>query len=379
MHDVLLYALPIFLACMLLEWAWGRWRGRDTYGLADTLNSLSQGLLSQAVALLTPLLQSGLYAALQPRIALLPASLWGGLWGTLGAVLMYDFCDYWLHRVSHESAIFWAAHAVHHQSEHFNLSTALRQESFYSVMGWPFFLPMALLGVPTDQFLLAGIVVLFYQFWVHTEHIGRLGWLDRVFTTPSNHRVHHAVNPPYLDRNYAAILVLWDRLFGSFAEEREPCVYGTVKPLASWNPLGAVGQVYGELWRRMRLTPRLVDKLRVLFKSPAWLPPGVPALHEASPAERLAQPRYDPPASRAARTLAVVVFLAQGGLAVAWLDGAETQGLPALLGTAAALLGGLWCAGALLESGPAPTLRRLSLLTLAGLTLAGAPLLTLPL
>lgn len=352
MHDALLYALPVFLACMLGEWAWGRWRGRDSYGLADTLSSLSQGLLSQAVAIITPLFQTGLYATVHARFALLPATVWRGALGGVATVVLYDFCDYWLHRASHESALFWAAHAVHHQSEHFNLSTALRQESLYSVMGAPFFLPMALLGVPTADYAMAGIVVLFYQFWIHTEHIGRLGWLDRVLSTPSNHRVHHAVNPVYLDRNYGAIFVVWDRLFGSFAEEGEPCVYGTVKPLASWNPLWGVGQFYAELWRRMRATPRWADRLRVPWKSPGWMPPGA-AQPAASSDARLALPRFDPPGVRGARVAAVTLFLAMAAGSGVWLAWAEELGGAANLAAAAALAAGLWGVGALLSRRPA--------------------------
>lgn len=340
MHDILLYALPLFVACMALEWAWGRWRGRDTYGLGDTLSSLSQGLLSQATALVTPLFQTGLYAVARAHLAVLPGTLWQGLLGSLAAVVMYDFCDYWLHRVSHESALFWAAHAVHHQSEHFNLSTALRQESLYPVMGWPFFLPMAVLGVPVEQFALAGIVVLFYQFWIHTEHIGRLGWLDGVLSTPSNHRVHHAVNPLYLDRNYGAIFVIWDRLFGSFQPETEACIYGTVKPLASWNPLQALGQFYLEMGRRMRATPRAVDKLRVLVKSPGWMPPGAAGAAETS-AERLARPRFDPPTTGAARALAVSLFLALAAATVAWLWADDALSAPREAALATLLVLGL--------------------------------------
>lgn len=352
MEDALLYALPLFVACMLGEWAWGRWRGRDNYRLADTLSSLSQGLLSQATALVTPLFQTGIYVLVHARFALLPASLWQGVAGSVAAVVLYDFCDYWLHRVSHESALFWAAHAVHHQSEHFNLSTALRQESFYPLMGMPFFLPLALLGVPTAQFALAGIVVLFYQFWIHTEHVGRLGWLDRVLSTPSNHRVHHAVNPVYLDHNYGAIFVVWDRLFGSFKEETEPCVYGTVKPLASWNPLWALGQFYAELWRRMRATPRWADKLRVLFESPGWMPPDA-ALPEMDAEARLALPRFDPPVPRWARWAATLLFVALSAACGAWLWWADSLGVTANLGAAATLTLGLWAVGALLSRAPA--------------------------
>ena len=348
MSEVLLYALPLFVACMLGEWAWGRWRGRDNYGLADTLSSLSQGLLSQATAIITPLFQTGIYAAVHARFALLPATLWQGVLGSMAAVVLYDFCDYWLHRTSHESALFWAAHAVHHQSEHFNLSTALRQESLYPIMGMPFFLPLALLGVPTAQFALAGVVVLFYQFWIHTEHIGRLGWLDRVLSTPSNHRVHHAVNPGYLDRNYGAIFVVWDRLFGSFKEEDEPCVYGTVKPLASWNPLWGVGQFYAELLSRMRATPRWADRLRVLFKSPGWMPPGA-SLPQMGSEARLTLARFDPAAPRWARWAAAALFLAMAVGCGIWLAEAEGLGSAANLAAAAALAAGLWGVGALLS------------------------------
>lgn len=351
MPELLLYALPLFGLCLLAELAWGGWRRRQTYALADTLSSLSQGLLSQAVAVVTPLFQTGLYASVHARLALLPGSVWHGAIGVLGSILLYDFCDYWLHRASHECALLWAAHAVHHQSEHFNLSTALRQESLYAVTGAPFFLPMALAGVPTAQYALAGTVVLFYQFWIHTEHIGRLGWLDRIVSTPSNHRVHHAVNPAYLDRNYGAILVLWDRLFGTFTEETEPCVYGTVKPLHSWHPLAAVGQVYAELWRRLRATPRWADKLRVLVKRPGWTPPGVAPLAPPS-AERLAQPRFDPAAPRSARLAAVVVFALTLAGTAAWLAVAERLGLAANLGLAAAVTVAL-CAIGWLISRPA--------------------------
>ena len=373
-QEIVLYALPVFLLLMAVEWAWGRRRGRDNYGLADTLNSLSQGLLSQAVAVVTPLIQTGLYAWAQPQLrGLAPgfwphaAAFWQSPWGWGLAVVVYDFTDYWLHRVSHESALFWAAHAVHHQSEHFNLSTALRQESFYSVMGAPFFVPMALLGVPVEQFIVAGMVVLIYQFWIHTEHVGRLGWLDRVLSTPSNHRVHHAVNPGYLDKNYGAIFVVWDRLFGSFAPETEPCVYGTVKPLASWNPLWAVGQFYAELWRRMQATPRWADKLRVVFKSPGWLPPGAAVVAELPTALRLAQPRFDPPVPRAAQGLAAALFLAEGGAVLLWLLRSDEIGFGANLAAAGLLAAGLWCVGRALT--PAP---RLAATALGGLGFAGA-------
>jgi sterol desaturase/sphingolipid hydroxylase (fatty acid hydroxylase superfamily) len=357
MHSVLLIAVPLFGLLIAFEWLWGRLKGRDSYRLSDSISSLSQGLMSLAVAAITPLFQNGMYAWLQPHLALVPTSVWDGWWGWVVAIVVYDFCDYWLHRVSHESALFWAAHTVHHQSEHFNLTTALRQESFYAVMGWPFFLPMALLGMPLEQYVAAGLFVLLYQFWIHTEHIGRLGWLDRVFSTPSNHRVHHAVNPGYLDKNYGAVLVIWDRMFCSFAEENEPCVYGTVKPLHSWNPLKAVGQFYGELFDRARSTPRWSDRLRVLFKSPGWMPPGMPTSAEPD-GERLRQPRFDPVVSRLDRWRAVSLVAMTGVASAVWLDVSDDMSEGRNLIAAAVIAAGLYAAGALLargadEDGPA--------------------------
>ncbi|WP_067272276.1 sterol desaturase family protein [Mitsuaria sp. 7] len=349
MHRVLLIAVPLFGLLIAFEWLWGRLKGRDGYRLSDSISSLSQGLMSLAVAAITPLFQNGMYAWLQPHLALVPASAWDGWWGWAVAIVVYDFCDYWLHRVSHESALFWAAHTVHHQSEHFNLTTALRQESFYAVMGWPFFLPMALLGLPLEQYVAAGLFVLLYQFWIHTEHIGRLGWMDRVFSTPSNHRVHHAVNPGYLDKNYGAVLVIWDRMFGTFTEETEPCVYGTVKPLHSWNPILAVGQFYGELFERARATPRWADRFRVLFKSPGWMPPGTSTV--APDADRLRQPRFDPVVTRLDRWRAVSLVAMTGLASAVWLDVSDDMSEGRNLIAAAVIAAGLYAAGALLARG----------------------------
>ena len=342
---IVLYGLPVFALLMAAEFAWGLARGRNNYGLADTLASLSQGLLSQGVAACTQLIQIGLYTLAFPWLTLTPhAALWHHAGGLAVAVVLYDFCDYWLHRVSHESALFWAAHVVHHQSRRFNLSTALRQESAYALSGWPFFLPLAVVGVPPAQFALAGVVVLFYQFWIHTEHVGSLGWLDRWLSTPSNHRVHHATNARYLDRNYGAILVVWDRLFGSFEPESasEPCVYGTTVPLAGWDPLVAVGANYADLWRRCRGARGWRDRLGVLLRAPSWRPAGAPGpAPVAVPAER--------PIGRAQGAVAVALFLAATACTGGLLWRADELGRAALAGAAACLVAGLWAIGAVLD------------------------------
>ncbi len=289
-------------------------------------------------------MQVGLYAMAWPFVALAPhAALWQHWPGILLAVLLYDFCDYWLHRVSHESAIFWAAHVVHHQSERFNLSTALRQESAYGVSGFAFFLPLAVVGVPPDVFAIAGLVVLLYQFWIHTEHIGRLGVLDRWLSTPSNHRVHHAVNDRYLDRNYGAILVVWDRLFGTFEPESEPCVYGTRVPLRRWDPLAAVGRTYVELAARCVRARGWRDRLRVLFGSPSWAPAGY-ELARPAPASRV-----DAPTPRAHLAAAALLFVLATAATAAFLWRADDLGRRATAAAALGLVATLWAIGALLE------------------------------
>ncbi|MBV8467700.1 MAG: sterol desaturase family protein, partial [Burkholderiales bacterium] len=190
MYQIIVFAIPVFALLIAGEFAYGYYKQRNTYRLNDALSSLNQGLLSQMVAVCTQFFQIGLYAGLYELVALYPReAFWGSWYGWLIAIVLFDFCDYWLHRMGHESAIFWAAHVVHHQSQEFNFSTALRQESTVALLGWVFYAPMAIVGVPPEEFAIAGLVVLLYQFWIHTEHVGKLGWFDRVFSSPSNHRV----------------------------------------------------------------------------------------------------------------------------------------------------------------------------------------------
>jgi sterol desaturase/sphingolipid hydroxylase (fatty acid hydroxylase superfamily) len=343
MDEVILWALPVFGVLMVAEFAWGLARGRNTFGLADTLASLSQGLLSQVVAACTQLIQIGLYALAFPWLTLTPhATWWQHPVGLVLAVVLYDFCDYWLHRVSHESALFWAAHVVHHQSRRFNLSTALRQESAYLLTGWMFFLPLALAGVPPARFALAAVVVLFYQFWIHTEHVGSLGPLDRWLSTPSNHRVHHATNARYLDRNYGAILIVWDRLFGTFEPESEPCVYGTTVPLQGWDPLRAVGGNYLALWRSVVRAHGWRDRLGVLLRSPSAVPAPEPgAASAARPSE--------PALARDQAAVAIALFLLATAATAGLLWRVDVLGRLRLAGVAAGLVASLWAIGAVLD------------------------------
>jgi sterol desaturase/sphingolipid hydroxylase (fatty acid hydroxylase superfamily)/uncharacterized membrane protein YhhN len=284
MGYIIVLASPVFFGLIFIEWLWGRRLAQQgqasaqTYRLDDAISSISLGILSQISAIFTRVLRIGIYTLVFEQVALVRDDAWWSTWyGVVLALVLYDFCYYWFHRASHEVAFFWAGHAVHHQSQHYNLSTALRQSSAGAISSWVFYLPMALLGVPPVVFGIVALIDLLYQYWVHTEHIGRLGWFDRWFCSPSNHRVHHAVNDKYLDRNYGGIWVVWDRLFGSFEEEdpQEPCVYGTRKALNSWDPLWANMQMYTSMLHDSWHAKRWRDKLMVFFHHPGWRPDDV--------------------------------------------------------------------------------------------------------
>jgi len=355
--QIIVLATPVFLVLIAVEFTVGRLRKRDTYRLADALSSIGLGIASQLVGVFTKLATIGVYVAVFHAVAPwhLPVD---AAWVWVLALLLYDLCYYALHRAGHRVAVLWAAHAVHHQSEDYNLSTALRQTSSGWLFGWLFYLPMALLGIPPLVFGVVALVDLLYQYWVHTQQIGRLGWFDRWFCSPSNHRVHHAVNDRYVDKNYGGILIIWDRLFGTFEEEAEdePCVYGTRSPLHSWNPVAANLQVYGELLRDSWHTQRWADKLRVWFKPPGWRPTDV-AYRFPKPAFALAAVRrWEPAVSTGALAAAAALFVALLGATSVFLWNAHRLGGWQQALGAAAIVSGLWAVGRLCTP-PAPAAR----------------------
>ena len=350
--QIIVLATPVFLLLIAVEWVVGWRRGRNTYRLDDALSSIGLGMLSQVGAVFTPLLKIGLYTAVHSQLALVPdTGFWTTLPGWLLALLVYDFLYYWNHRLGHTVAVFWAAHVVHHQSQDYNLSTALRQPSTYPLLGWVFYLPMALAGVPPLVFVVVGLIDLLYQFWIHTEHIGRLGRFDRWLASPSNHRVHHAVNDRYVDKNYGGILMLWDHLFGTFEPEdpREPCVYGTRSPLNSWDPVWANAEVYWALAQDAWRAPRWSDKLRVWLKPPGWRPVDVAARWPKPAFDIGALGRYAPPLGRPVMVFAVLQFTALLGGVAAFLWQADAAPLVHNLAWFTVLLAGVWSLGALLQ------------------------------
>lgn len=356
--QIIVLVSPVFFLLIAIEFAVGRARarrgtGQDTYRLADAVNSIGLGMLSQISAVLTGLLRVGIYTAVYSAVALFPQDaareFWTTWYGWLLALVFYDFCYYWLHRMGHESAVLWAAHVVHHQSQHYNLSTALRQTSSGALLGWLFYLPMAVAGVPPLVFVVVALIDLLYQFWVHTEQVGKLGWFDRWFCSPSNHRVHHAVNDTYLDRNYGGVLIVWDRLFGTFREEDERCVYGTRGELKSWDPLWANAEVYWALARDSWHARRWSDKLRVWFKPPGWRPADVAARYPKPAFDIAKVTRYEPVVSRGVQWFAGLQFLALLAGVTVFLWYSDAVPLPQAAVWLAALTAGLWAVGAVLQ------------------------------
>ncbi len=337
--QIIVLATPVFFALIGLEYWVGVRRGRNTYRLNDAISSIALGMLSQVVGVLTKLFTLGLYTWVFERWALtrLDAGAW---WVWLSGLLLYDLLYYWHHRLGHTTALLWAAHAVHHQSEDYNLSTALRQTGSGWLAGWIFYMPMALLGFPPLVYAVVALVDLLYQFWVHTQQIGKLGWFDRWFCSPSNHRVHHAVNDHYLDRNYGGILVIWDRMFGSFQEEldEERCVYGTRDALRSWNPWTANVQVYARLLAKSRRIPRWRDKLR-LWWEPAHWEPGIGA-RIAPGYDPFQRPLFDPEVSSSHAGAAAAAFIALLGGVALFLWNAHQLSPLAQFAALAALLAG---------------------------------------
>lgn len=351
--NYVLYAVPVFFLLIGLELLADRWRGVRTYRTADAINSLSAGVLSTTCGLLTKTVGVLTYTLAWQHLGLLapdPASPW--TW--VAAFVFYDFCYYWNHRLGHERNVLWAAHSVHHQSEEYNLSTALRQTSTGFIFGWIFYLPMALAGIPPLVFLTVAAMNLLYQFWVHTRHVPKLGPLEWVFITPSNHRVHHAQNPVYMDRNYGGVFILWDRLFGTFQEEldEEPVVFGVTTPLASWNPLWANLQFYAQLWQDAVRARSWWDRLRIWFMRTGWRPADVAERYPLAKPDLARFRKYEVPLSPARTAYAALQFtlyLLGGSYLLAKGDG---MGLPALLLGGGWLAFGLFAIGAWLENRP---------------------------
>ncbi len=236
--NVLLWVVPIFIILIVIEIIYGHIKKKQTHTFMDTLSSLSSGMTNILKDILGLVVVIISYPYLLSKLSVY--NMENNVLVYIVAFICIDFSGYWTHRLNHKINLFWNQHIIHHSSEEFNLACALRQ-SFSDLLGYTalFLIPAAVLGVPSDVITLLAPVHLFGQFWYHTQHIGKLGFLEYFLVTPSQHRVHHAINPIYIDKNLAPIFCIWDRWFGTFQEELEdePPVYGVLKPVRTWNPL----------------------------------------------------------------------------------------------------------------------------------------------
>jgi sterol desaturase/sphingolipid hydroxylase (fatty acid hydroxylase superfamily) len=274
--NALLYAIPGFVVLILIEIAYGHFTNKQTHTVMDTISSLSSGvtnIIKDSLGLVVALIS---YPFLLKHLALFEIQATWLVY--VVAFIAIDFASYWNHRLCHKVNFFWNIHVIHHSSEEFNLACALRQTISNIIGYYPVFLiPAALFGVPHEVIGVLAPIHLFAQFWYHTKHIGKLGILEYVFVTPSQHRVHHAINDVYIDKNLAAIFCVWDRWFGTFQEELDdvPPVYGVLKPASTWNPIIINFQ---HLWRLIKdawKTNSYLDKLRIWFMPTGWRPKDV--------------------------------------------------------------------------------------------------------
>ena len=251
------------------------------------------------------------------------------LWVWVSCFIFYDFAYYWKHRLGHEVALFWGSHVAHHQSEDFNLGTALRQTSI-DFHGFLFYLPFFALGYPAEILFTVVSLNLIYQFWVHTEHVPKLGVIEWLMVTPSNHRVHHGRNKVYVDKNYGGVFIIWDRMFGSFQDEldEEPVYFGLRKPLNSWNPLWANVHVYWRLLLDSAAAPGIINKLKLPFMPPGWRPAGNATHCKQSAIGDDLSVKFNPEVSRFVQAYTFAQFLITVGFSLYFLIMAANYSYP---------------------------------------------------
>ena len=273
MFDLIKAAIPFFIALVLIEaiaYHFDDHEDQPGYDARDTATSLTMGVGNVVMNLGWKLVMIAVLAAVYSVVPFHMPMDQPWPWALL--IVAEDLCFYASHRSGHEIRLLWASHVVHHSSQHYNLSTALRQEWFhmYTVVFW---VPLAIVGFPPYAIVLAQAISLVYQFWIHTEKIRKLPRpIEFLFNTPSHHRVHHGANTGYLDRNYGGILIIWDRMFGTFREENERVVYGLTKNVESFNPIRVVTHEWAMIVSDLKSAPDFRTKLGYLFRKPGWEP-----------------------------------------------------------------------------------------------------------
>ncbi|MBX2957964.1 MAG: sterol desaturase family protein [Cyclobacteriaceae bacterium] len=290
-------SIPIFFILIGVELLVERFTHQKLYRLPDAIANLSCGITSQLSGLFLRIFAIGIYQFLFEHFAFFTLDRTWFYW--LMLFLLADLAYYWAHRMSHEINLFWGGHVVHHQSEEYNLSVALRQSSLQVVWTFAFSLPLAFIGFRTLDFALMSAFITLYQFWIHTEAINKMGWFEYIFNTPSHHRVHHGRNPKYIDKNHAGTLIIWDKMFGTFQEEEERPTYGITKPINSWNPVWANVSHYADMANDLKRIPKWSDRIKFLFMKPGWLPDYLGGYRTIPEVDKATYHKYDTPAPMA--------------------------------------------------------------------------------
>lgn len=302
-----LYLLPIFALPMLIDFGIHFWRkGNPNYRVNDLLVNFSLSVLSILGSLAFAGVSLAIYITLYTEFALLQLDLAApATW--LLAFLAYDFLYYWLHRAHHRIAVLWAVHEVHHSGEDMNFGLAIRQPILSEFTSWPFFTPLALLGIPPEIFLAVAGVQVLYQYSLHNSYVPRLGPLERWLQTPALHRVHHASNAKYIDKNYGNILAIWDRMFGTYQAEDPDCPprYGLTSAINSWNPWVFNIHFFQQLFVKNRYCETWAERFRCWFAAPGWEPRSRPAAKVPNP---LTRPKYDVRLTTSALAYCVLQF-----------------------------------------------------------------------
>jgi alkylglycerol monooxygenase len=269
--DLIIYAIPAFFILIGIELLIARLRNTKLYRLNDAITNINCGIAQQVTNIFFKAATFVLYVVIYQNLRIwdIPVTWWTWVLLFIGV----DFFYYWFHRYAHEISVFWGTHVVHHQSEDYNLSVALRQSAIQTFFSTWFYLPLAFVGFDPLSFITINAIQTLYQFWIHTQTIDKLPkWFEFVFNTPSHHRVHHGIDPQYIDKNHGGTLIIFDRMFGTFVEEKEPVHYGVTKQLSSWNPVWANIDYYKGLFQTARQVRSFRDLMRVLFKKPGWRP-----------------------------------------------------------------------------------------------------------
>jgi len=289
--DIMIFAIPVFFLLIGTELLVARIHQQQLYRFNDAVSNISCGISQQVTGIFIKAFTLLMYTYIYLNWSLFDIpNTW---WSYIILFIAVDCLYYWFHRYSHEISLLWGAHTVHHQSEDYNLSVALRQSALQPLFSGFFYLPLAFLGFDPIPFMLINTIQTLYQFWIHTELIDRMPkWFEFIFASPSHHRVHHGRNPKYIDKNHGGTLIVFDRMFGTFQEEEEPVVYGVTKPLATWSPFWANLDYYNDLGGEMGRTPSLWDKIKLLVKKPGWRTKANGGPHEIPKITRDTQTKY---------------------------------------------------------------------------------------